>query len=339
MTPLKRAIWPLIAAPVGACIATDPALEPAVPAGHHFHYSIVEQDRIHLVQAFDDGSNTYLQFEDVPPAATEIREATHGAAIRYTIEPHYLVAPGVYAALRVNVGDQSAMVTNDNADRPPEASSTRRLATVPTREATQQEASPAMISQLAVSDPVARAPLPASSVAEPTTPFRAAPVGVPETLQTMSPTLRVATLKQEIATLEERVHFLLEELEEVHRTGRGSTLYIRDIAGSPRIAIKFEDNSAAVHVDDVLLGALGNTVRAANRIYLHGHTDAFVASDAGTQLAIRRAVAVRTLLISLNVEPQRMRMFYRGAGNFVANNSTVEGKAINRRVEIELRKW
>jgi outer membrane protein OmpA-like peptidoglycan-associated protein len=64
-----------------------------------------------------------------------------------------------------------------------------------------------------------------------------------------------------------------------------------------------------------------------------------VASDAGTQLAIRRAVEVRSLLISLNVEPQRMRMFYRGAGNFVANNSTAEGKALNRRVEIELRKW
>jgi outer membrane protein OmpA-like peptidoglycan-associated protein len=48
---------------------------------------------------------------------------------------------------------------------------------------------------------------------------------------------------------------------------------------------------------------------------------------------------VRRLLISLNVEPQRIRLFYRGAGNFVANNSTPEGKALNRRVEIELRKW
>jgi len=59
----------------------------------------------------------------------------------------------------------------------------------------------------------------------------------------------------------------------------------------------------------------------------------------GTQLAIRRAVEVRRLLISLNVEPERIRLFYRGAGNFVANNSTPEGKALNRRVEIELRKW
>jgi outer membrane protein OmpA-like peptidoglycan-associated protein len=338
MMALKRAIWPLMAAPIGACIATDPTLEPAVPSGHHFRYSVLDQDRIHLVQAFDDGSNTYLQFEDVPPAAAEIREAAHGATIRYTIEPHYLVAPGVYAALRVRVGDQSAMVTNDNEDRP-EASSAPRPTTVRTREVDQQEESSAMFSQFAVADPVARAPLPPSSIAEPMTPYRAPPVGIPEALQTMSPTLRVATLKREVATLEERVRFLSEELEEAHRTGRGSTLYMRDIAGSPRIALKFEDNSAVVRIDGALLGAVGNTVRAANRIYLHGHTDAYVASDAGTQLAIRRAVEVRALLISLKVEPQRMRMFYRGAGNFVANNSTAEGKALNRRVEIELRKW
>jgi hypothetical protein len=51
------------------------------------------------------------------------------------------------------------------------------------------------------------------------------------------------------------------------------------------------------------------------------------------------AAVVRRLLISLNVDPERIRLFYRGAGNFVANNSTPEGKAMNRRVEIELRKW
>jgi outer membrane protein OmpA-like peptidoglycan-associated protein len=338
MTALKRAIWPLMAAPIGACIATNPASQPAVPSGHHFRYSIVDQDRIHLVQAFDDGGSTYLQFDQMPSASAEIQEVTHGATIRYTIEPHFFVAPGVYAALRVSVGEQSATVTNDDEVRA-NASPTAHLATIPASEAGQQEEDTAMTSQFALADPVARAPLPLSSVAEPMTPYRAPLVGIPEALQTMSPTLRVATLKQEIATLEERVRFLSEELEEAHRAGRGSTLYIRDIAGSPRIAVKFEDNSAAVHVDDALLGALGNTVRAANRIYLHGHTDAYVASDTGTQLAIRRAVEVRSLLISLNVEPERMRMFYRGAGNFVANNSTADGKALNRRVEIELRKW
>jgi outer membrane protein OmpA-like peptidoglycan-associated protein len=166
-----------------------------------------------------------------------------------------------------------------------------------------------------------------------------ASVGVPESLQTMSSTLRVATLNREVAQLEPRVRFLAEELDEAHRTGSGRMLFLRNLGGLPRIVVKFDDNGAEVKIEDSLLGALGNTVRAANRIYLHAHSDAFVASEAGTELAVRRAVAVRSVLASLNVQPERIRLFYRGAGNFVANNRTREGRALNRRVEIELRKW
>ncbi len=164
-------------------------------------------------------------------------------------------------------------------------------------------------------------------------------VGVPESLQTMNSMLRVATPNRDSAELESRVRFLTEEIEEAHRSGNGSMLYLRNLGGLPRIAVKFDDYSAEVKVEGALLGALGNTARAANRIYLHAHTDAFVASDAGTELAIRRAVAVRDVLVSLQVQPERIRLFYRGTGHFVANNSRREGKALNRRVEIELRKW
>ena len=164
-------------------------------------------------------------------------------------------------------------------------------------------------------------------------------VGVPEALQTMHANVRVAELKHEIVTLEENVRLLSAELEEAHTRGNGASLYIRNVSGSPRVVLKFYDKSHEVQVDDGLLDPLGSAARAAKRIYLHGHTDAYVASVTGTELAIRRAVEVRRLLMSLNVEPQRIRLFYRGAGNFVANNSTLEGKALNRRVEIELRKW
>jgi outer membrane protein OmpA-like peptidoglycan-associated protein len=169
--------------------------------------------------------------------------------------------------------------------------------------------------------------------------IRAPAVGIPESLQTMNAKLRVVALTQEIASLEDRVRSLVEQIEELHLSERGTHLYIRSVGGSPRIVVKFDDNSAEVQVDEGILENLGQAARAANRIYLHGHTDAYVASEAGTELAIQRAVEVRRLLISLKTEPQRIRMFYRGAGDFVANNSTPEGKALNRRVEIELRKW
>jgi outer membrane protein OmpA-like peptidoglycan-associated protein len=168
--------------------------------------------------------------------------------------------------------------------------------------------------------------------------MQAAPVGVPEGLQTMSSNLRVATLKPESQFLEERIRFFCEELEEAHRAGMGATVYRRPVGTIPRIAVTFGEDSAEVHIDTTLLGALGNTVRSANRIYLHSHSDDYVASDAGTQLAIRRAIELRNVLVSLDVEPERIRLFYRGVGSFVGNNSTREGKALNRRVEIELRK-
>jgi hypothetical protein len=164
-------------------------------------------------------------------------------------------------------------------------------------------------------------------------------VGVPEILQTMNSSLRVASKNPENALLDERMRFFAEELEEAHRTGIGGGLYLRHLGGIPRIAVTYDDGGSEVRIDAVLLGALGNTVRSANRIYLHAHGDAYVASDAATQLAIRRAVTLRDVLVSLDVEPERIRLFYRGAGDFVANNSTREGKALNRRVEIELRKW
>jgi outer membrane protein OmpA-like peptidoglycan-associated protein len=168
---------------------------------------------------------------------------------------------------------------------------------------------------------------------------QAAPVGVPESLQTMSAKLRVSSLKQAATMLEDNIRRLSAELDAAHRNRVGNNLYLRSMGGVPRLVMTFEDNSIDAHVDESLLDVLGDAARSANRIYLHGHTDAFVASEAGTAVAIGRAVEVRRLLVSLDVESERIRLFYRGAGNFVANNSTPEGKALNRRVEIELRKW
>jgi hypothetical protein len=153
------------------------------------------------------------------------------------------------------------------------------------------------------------------------------------------PTRAVPDRIQEVSMLEENVRRLSAELDAAHAQGLGGNLYLRSMGGLPRVVMKFEDNSSAVRVDDRLLGVMCVALRSASRIFLHGHTDAFVASEAGTELAIRRAMEVRRLLTTLNVDPARIRLFYRGAGNFVANNSTPEGKAMNRRVEIELRKW
>ena len=337
---LKRLMLLVVVTPLGSCMTMTGSPEPVVPDGHNFSYVVPDRERIHLTQAFDDGSKTYLQFDDAPPAGIEIRDPKSDQAATYTVDQRYVIVPGVHGALSVAVGRESATVVNQAM---PSIAAPGAVAAAPAsherspNDARSEPMSTVMAPEIlpfpdgmrhsaAANDAVARR-------------IQAVPVGVPESIQTMHANLRVATLKQEISMLEENVRRLSVELEAAHVQGFGESLYLRSMGGLPRVVMKFEDNSVEARVDDRLLGVMGGAARSANRIYLHGHTDAFVASETGTELAIRRAVEVRRLLISLNVDPERIRLFYRGAGNFVANNSTPEGKAMNRRVEIELRKW
>lgn len=340
MLNFRSVLVTLIAAPLGSCMTTLKGAEPALPVGHNFSYAVSDRENVNLIQAFDDGSTTYLQFKETPPASVDIRQEPGDKPLVVTLDQRYAKVPGVYPTLRVSVGGHIATVINQAA---PAASNVSAVRTPPADLTTliEQPRSETMSAVIAPESlALAQARLSSSeSLGIEARRSQTAAVGVPEHLQTMHASLRVAALKQEISTLEDNVRLLSAELEEAQRAGREIGLYMRNVGGSSRVVVKFDDNSPEVQIDDHLLDPLGMAARAANRIYLHGHTDAYVASETGTALAISRAVEVRRLLISLNVEPERIRLFYRGAGNFVANNSTPEGKALNRRVEIELRKW
>jgi flagellar motor protein MotB len=340
MANVKQAVITLIAGPLGSCATTQQQPQPVVPSGHNFAYAVPQRANVNLVQAFDDGTNTYLQFNQMPSAPIEIRRALDEKSMTYTLDEHYLRVPGVFDRLRVTVADNSATIINEAPVSHPQGSAANEPVAdvgVPTNQSRSEPVSAVMALETLALPEGPRSPKLLMSDKPPQ--LRTVAVGVPESLQTMNANLRVATLKKEISALEEKVRILSKELDEAHSVGSAATLFLRDVGGAPRVVLKFEDNSPEVQVDDELLGALGNAARSANRIYLHGHTDAYVASEAGTELAILRTVEVRKLLMSLNVEPGRIRLFYRGAGNFLANNSTPEGKAVNRRVEIEMRKW
>lgn len=67
-----------------------------------------------------------------------------------------------------------------------------------------------------------------------------------------------------------------------------------------------------------------------------GHTDS-VGSDAYNQkLSIRRAEAVKAYLVSKGIEANRVYTEGKGKKQPVADNKTAEGRAKNRRVEIEV---
>ncbi len=78
-------------------------------------------------------------------------------------------------------------------------------------------------------------------------------------------------------------------------------------------------------------------VASATAVEIHGHTDAAGNPDANMRLSEERAFAVKQWLerkASVNFPAGRIRVFAHGQQNPIAPNSTPEGRAQNRRVEI-----
>jgi len=86
------------------------------------------------------------------------------------------------------------------------------------------------------------------------------------------------------------------------------------------------------------LDDLANKIRGINLevVIAIGHTDS-IGSDAYNQkLSVRRAESVKAYLVSKGVEPNRIYTEGKGEKQPVASNKTRDGRAKNRRVEIEV---
>ena len=67
-----------------------------------------------------------------------------------------------------------------------------------------------------------------------------------------------------------------------------------------------------------------------------GHTDSVGTEAYNQKLSIRRSEAVKSYLVSKGVEKNRVYTEGKGEKQPVADNKTAEGRAKNRRVEIEV---
>ncbi|HTN67712.1 MAG TPA: OmpA family protein [Burkholderiaceae bacterium] len=67
-----------------------------------------------------------------------------------------------------------------------------------------------------------------------------------------------------------------------------------------------------------------------------GHTDAIGTDAYNQKLSVRRAEAVKAYLVSKGIEANRVYTEGKGKKQPVASNKTAEGRAKNRRVEIEV---
>ena len=67
-----------------------------------------------------------------------------------------------------------------------------------------------------------------------------------------------------------------------------------------------------------------------------GHTDAVGGDPYNQKLSVKRAEAVKAYLVTKGIEPNRIYTEGKGKKQPVADNKTAEGRAKNRRVEIEV---
>jgi len=75
---------------------------------------------------------------------------------------------------------------------------------------------------------------------------------------------------------------------------------------------------------------------AADRVRIAGHTDSTGSASHNEELSLRRAQAVREVLVSRGVKPEQMLVQGLGETKPVADNGTAVGRAQNRRVELHI---
>ncbi|MEZ4236576.1 MAG: OmpA family protein [Myxococcota bacterium] len=109
------------------------------------------------------------------------------------------------------------------------------------------------------------------------------------------------------------------------------------LAALLREPIRFDTASATVQADS--FGLLDRIAEAAatcpGRMRIEGHTDAQGDAEMNVALSQARAEAVRDQLVSRGLEADRFDTVGRGAADPVADDATAEGRAQNRRIEIE----
>ena len=109
----------------------------------------------------------------------------------------------------------------------------------------------------------------------------------------------------------------------------------QEVQGEPQL-FSFAFNSAdfSGHVEEAV--ALLPAAQVAKTITVHGYTDSSVSDVPNRRIALARAMAARKFLMEHGIAPEKIKVRFSAAGNFVADNTTAAGRSQNRRVEIRM---
>ena len=103
-------------------------------------------------------------------------------------------------------------------------------------------------------------------------------------------------------------------------------------------SLKFDFNSATIKDENVgTLKKLKDYIEKKNyKVAIYGHTDSKGTESYNSELSLRRAENVEEKLVELGLAPERIvKTIGEGSKKPVASNDTEEGRAMNRRIELE----
>ena len=102
--------------------------------------------------------------------------------------------------------------------------------------------------------------------------------------------------------------------------------------------INFDFNSSDIREESFgYLDKLASTlIRMNAQVEVKGHTDSTGPDDVNMRISRQRAKAVMDYLIDQGVNPNKISYSFYGATRPLVSNETIEGRRINRRVEVEI---
>lgn len=104
---------------------------------------------------------------------------------------------------------------------------------------------------------------------------------------------------------------------------------------STTVYVFFQDSSASFRPTPADVEIL-TKAKSAALVAVRGRTSTLKPSAKDEAMALARATSARTYLITHGVSPLKININYASAADYMADNSTPEGRLQNQRVEIEI---
>lgn len=135
------------------------------------------------------------------------------------------------------------------------------------------------------------------------------------------------------STNEDGSPFLIEEKVLASKNPSGQ---IEVLPGSVVFRVTHDYAKTEFKPSDAMKDKILSASRTGNSIEVKGRTDAFHTNDGDRKIAIERANNARRFLVENGIENKKIQTTFLSARDYIADNTTAEGRALNRRVEIKV---